>query len=133
MRRGRLAQVDTPTEVFHRSADSFVASFMGEADELRRADARRLAPTDARGGDDVLIVRPDDLAICAVDGADRRVTAVEYRGAVWCCTVELSGGSRVRALHVADHAPDVGAQVNIVLRDGHRLLRAPRSADEDHS
>ena len=46
MRSGRLAQVDRPTEVYHRPADTFVASFMGEAYELTAADSGRLAPAD---------------------------------------------------------------------------------------
>ena len=64
------------------------------------------------------------------DGGDAVVTGVEYRGAVWSCAIELSGGSRVRALHAVDEPPDIGARVCVALRDGRRLLRCRGSGDD---
>ena len=123
MRAGQLVQVGAATDVFHRPADTFVAAFMGEADELVPADAVGLGAGDPPGNGAVMLVRPDDLAINRSERGDATVTEVEYRGAVWCCTIDLPGGSRVRALYDGDQPPTVGTRVEVRLRDGHHLLR----------
>jgi iron(III) transport system ATP-binding protein len=130
MRGGQLVQVAAATDVFHRPADMFVASFMGEADELVPADAARLGAASPNGHSQILLVRPDDLAIGPSDQGSATVTELEYRGAVWCCTIELAGGSQVRALYDGDEPPGVGTRVDVELRAGHTLLRV--AAREAH-
>jgi len=88
--------------------------------DVERLGARAGSPSDNGA---VVLVRPDDLAIELSEQGSATVTELEYRGAVWCCSIELPGGSQVRALYDGDRPPSVGTRVDVVLRDGHRLLR----------
>jgi putative spermidine/putrescine transport system ATP-binding protein len=66
MNHGRLVQVGTPEEIYHRPADLFVATFLGEANLLPVAGGQvtgfpHTAPTSMPDG--VGVVRPEDVEI----------------------------------------------------------------------
>ena len=50
LNRGRIAQIGTPEEVYHRPADSYVARFMGATNTL---------PVDLGGGEELILSLPD--------------------------------------------------------------------------
>lgn len=63
MRDGRIVQTGTPTDIYYRPTDRFVAEFMGEVNVLELAEGRIVelgiaAPLDASG---YLVVRPEFL------------------------------------------------------------------------
>jgi ABC-type Fe3+/spermidine/putrescine transport system ATPase subunit len=127
MLAGRLAQIDTPCDVFHQPVSAFVASFMGPADVLGSADAHQLVPEHASrlAGDEQLMLRPDDVAVRPVDddaGAPLTavVTAAEFRGSTWCYTVQLGSGTTIRAVSPHGDRFELGARVVPTLRPGHR-------------
>lgn len=106
MRAGRLEQVGTPAELYGSPETPFVAEFVGTMNRVpgrlvpggrvevlsREVTARGdLASADAGVNVEVL-VRPEDLVLAEVPGANGIVTSVTFRGAQ----------SRVEALLWAD-------------------------------
>ena len=63
MREGRLVQVGTPAEIYHRPASRFVAQFMGEVNIFTVRGGRiGELPTEGRDlGDGYLVVRPEHV------------------------------------------------------------------------
>lgn len=129
MRAGGLEQVGTPWAVFHRPANRFVASFMGEASFLDIAGGAgvptcELGPVAVDHLDDrsaaVAMVRPDDLTVTVDAAADGEVVAGEFRGSAWSYRIALSSGAVVRATisHNVELKP--GDRVSIGLAEGHR-------------
>jgi iron(III) transport system ATP-binding protein len=125
MRNGRIEQVDKPPTVFHQPANQFVASFMGQASFLAITEnshrpATVLGPLDVevdRGS--VAMVRPDDVAFIPEDDGDAFVTAAEFRGATWCCTVELVGGEEMLSTRSHIDPVAVGTRGRVELVPGH--------------
>jgi iron(III) transport system ATP-binding protein len=134
MRSGRLRQVAEPWEVFHRPADRFVASFMGEASFLELTEAGSVLRTDfgdvARPPGDlpdgsVAMVRPDDITFTVdPDGCDRIVHA-EFRGSSWCYTIQLGSGSTLRSMRSHLLRVDVGERVTTSISPGHAPVLVP--------
>jgi iron(III) transport system ATP-binding protein len=131
MLSGRIVQMDTPDDVFHRPASRFVASFMGPADALSTVDAQRLVPDHASRlrGDEQLMLRPDDVAVEPIDerGAHApnaaAVVSAEFRGSTWCYTLRLDSGTTIRAVAPHGERYDIGARVVPIVRAGHQPVR----------
>jgi iron(III) transport system ATP-binding protein len=105
MDQGRLLQVDQPGEIYARPVDSFVASFVGDADvvagesdgtEVRTAlGALPVAAGGPTGPVDV-VLRPERLRLW-LDGAGIGVVrAIEYFGHDQLVEVEIAGERPVR-------------------------------------
>ncbi|GGJ12886.1 sugar ABC transporter ATP-binding protein [Alicyclobacillus cellulosilyticus] len=109
---GRIQQVGTPHEVYHRPANTFVAGFLGApAMNLipgrMEADGRsaRLAvsgggfsvphpvPDDLAGRPLIVGIRPEDIRIATEngDGVDGTVDLVEYLGSETVITLSAAG------------------------------------------
>jgi len=138
MHRGGIVQLDHPHTVFHHPADRFVASFMGDADFLTPADARRLAPLDwpDASGHHEFMVRPDDVQFTLADSSDvgesvAHVVGAEFRGSAWCYTLRLSSGAVVRAVRSHLEPVEIGALVVPSLKPDHRPVPIPRSAQQE--
>jgi iron(III) transport system ATP-binding protein len=107
MRAGRIEQLDSAESVFHRPVNSFVAAFMGEANLLPvgadgTTELGRIATHHAPATGDLVLVRPNDIVIHAVDsptGATKaRVIATEFRGEARSYSMLTSGGATLHAL-----------------------------------
>ena len=100
MRRGELAQVGPPSELYQRPADREVASFLGEVN---------LFPE----GGGWLAVRPEKIVLYPhpiPSGRRGRVSAATYLGDRTHYTVRLEDGATIRALHLnADHTEPLTA------------------------
>jgi ABC-type Fe3+/spermidine/putrescine transport system ATPase subunit len=65
MNEGRIEQIGTPEEIYHRPASRFVADFIGESNFLdARAVPGRLACGSSSG---TVMVRPEDLRIAVLE------------------------------------------------------------------
>ncbi|MEB2836887.1 MAG: TOBE domain-containing protein, partial [Desulfurococcales archaeon] len=104
-RDGRVVQVGPPEEVYERPANTFVASFFGEAN---------IIPADGRG---YMIVRPEDVMIGGVDGADYRlegvVEDVVFQGPLTYVYVRVDGTTIRAALPRGRPSPRPGERVAI--------------------
>ena len=109
MRAGVIAQLDTPRVLYEKPADSFVASFIGGFSVLRGAvrdgrfsagegDAGTVPAPEARGGEGMLVVRPEDARPAADHPCSRmqgRVLSSAFQGRCWRLCLDI-GAQRVR-------------------------------------
>jgi iron(III) transport system ATP-binding protein len=126
MRAGRIEQLGTADDVFHRPATRFVAGFMGEASFLPISDGitelgsvERPAPDGA-----LLVVRPHAVEL-ADDGTKATVVGGEFQGPTWTYVLRLASGADVQALvpHTVELHP--GEVVRIRLRPGEHAVVPP--------
>lgn len=99
LRAGRLEQLDTPTQIYHRPATPFVASFIGRANRIpaQMTENGRLlvlgheidAPTAdlAPGTRHVALMRPESLTITPAPDGTGRILGLVFRGASTDVTV----------------------------------------------
>ena len=128
MEAGHIRQIGSPSDVFHRPSNVFVANFIGST-------PMNLVPGSAFGrervpeGDEVLVgfrpeyTRLDDAGRFALDGT---VSIVENLGASMLVSVAC-GDHSVQALVAEGEEPPIGAQVSVSPND--RRVLHYRAAD----
>jgi len=93
MEAGRIAQVGTPSELYHQPANRFVAGFVGLSNLMNVDTVRRHAPgllDGARQGF-LACLRPEDIAVIA-GGTGARVHQIEFLGSVSRLHLDWPGG-----------------------------------------
>jgi multiple sugar transport system ATP-binding protein len=132
MEAGKIRQIGTPTEIFHRPANTFVANFIGSspmnlltatatgADELTIGGQRVRAPRGVRLATDRTVTvgaRPEYVALVP-DGSDNAltgvVTIIENLGATSLLSLELVGAEEVAVQVMVPEGsePAIGEQVH---------------------
>lgn len=119
LREGRIAQIDTPYNLYHNPADEFVARFIGQGSivEVSANEAGELSNGMGKldgnyhnwkpGENFRLLVRPDDVKFEPDSQLQLKITAKSFRGAQYLYELELPCGAKVpcmTASHV-DYAP----------------------------
>lgn len=134
MRAGKIRQLGSPAEVYHRPVDRFVGAFMGPASFLPISpdgvSALGHVELDGRHPSDlVAMVRPDDVVFTSSADGDARVTGAEYHGAGWTVKAELHDGAEVHFLagHLA--TPTIGERGSLTLTPGHRQVPLAKTGD----
>ena len=135
LKQGRLEQLNTPDNIYHKPASRFVAAFVGQADFLPvtlsdgylhselgvfpLAGVPPPAPFD-------LLLRPDDVVIEIDRSSEGVVDAVvverEFKGANNVYTVELPSGARVRSVQPSTRIYNTGDRVRISAFPDHIVL-----------
>jgi len=135
LKQGRLEQLNTPDNIYHKPASRFVAAFVGQADFLPvtlsdgylhselgvfpLAGVPPPAPFD-------LLLRPDDVVIEIDRSGEGVVDAVvverEFKGADNVYTVELPSGVRVRSVQPSTRIYNTGDRVRISAFPDHIVL-----------
>ena len=131
MRSGRIRQVGTPAEVYHRPADRFVGAFMGAASFLPIAnDATTvLGPIDLDGAapaDAFAMVRPDDIVFTASATGEAEIVGAAYHGSGWHLHASVHDGVDVYFTVGHLDAPAVGDRGTLALTPGHCQVVVPR-------
>ena len=136
MSRGRVAQVGTPAEVFHRPATTFVASFIGStpmnllpglvsAGRLHVAGADLPAPAALADGTEIVYgVRPEyaDLTLeQSAEGFPGAVAVLENLGTAWLVTLE-NDHHQVQVVVPEGAEPALGTRAWAVPRRDRALL-----------
>ena len=90
LNRGRIEQIGTATELYHRPANRFVAEFLGQMNVLRR-DGLGLP-----GAAPLLAIRPEDVQVLPAgtvgpDCYPATVRHTVFMGNLTCVELELSG------------------------------------------
>lgn len=125
MKDGHIQQVGTPTEVFHKPANTFVAQFIG-APSMNMLDARwqggrlHVAGQElgtelalAEGSAVTLGIRPDDLVVSPEPGLfSGRVNVLEPLGSETLVYVDI-GGREVIARASGRNPPRLGESVHL--------------------
>jgi iron(III) transport system ATP-binding protein len=133
MRDGRIEHVAEPAEAFHRPANRFVATFMGEADFLpgrRTGDQVRteVGPLPTFAAEDVAVevmLRPHEVTFSVDPAGPAVVVAREFRGAAVLYTLRLPSGATVRSLQPHHVLCGVGTAVALEVEAGHPLTSFP--------
>jgi ABC-type Fe3+/spermidine/putrescine transport system ATPase subunit len=107
MHDGRVVQTGTPEEVFHRPASPMVARFTG-ANVVDLDDAPSLRSALDVGGDDVVTVRPESVAVGDDGDVRGTVERVVREDATTRVTVAVD---RATVEAFAERAPTVGDEV----------------------
>ncbi|MBS0534489.1 MAG: ABC transporter ATP-binding protein [Proteobacteria bacterium] len=115
MQKGRIAQVGTAQELYHRPASRFVADFMGVSNLIDLKTAERHAPAllaGRRSGDgDIACVRPEDV-IVGSPGKNARVASVQFLGNISRLMLDWPGGQLI-AEQPGETALQPGAEVTV--------------------
>jgi iron(III) transport system ATP-binding protein len=131
MTAGRVDQVGSPEDIFHRPATRFVAEFMGNTDFLpgeARADGihteigiipQRVAL--AEGAPVELAVRADDISLRRDRGSKALILARLFQGAQNIYRVRLASGRLLHSLQPHTLLWPPGTPVRVVADAGHPL------------
>ena len=133
LNKGRIEQVGTPAEVYHKPATPFVVEFLGQANKLPaqiaagRADVLgwQLPANGVADGAGVAYVRPSDWSLShhAVEGS-REVVLQDIRAVGPRWQLDLSAGDRLLEVELSTR-DDLG---DGDLVPGHSLWLHPRKA-----
>jgi iron(III) transport system ATP-binding protein len=125
MNQGRLEQIGTPDEIFHRPLTRFVADFIGETDfvpgtvtdtGVETALGRLQRLLDLPQGTAVTVaVRPDDVTFTPSANGNGRVVARRFTGIANVYRLRLSDGSEIHSWqpHTFEIAPGTAVQASI--------------------
>jgi ABC-type Fe3+/spermidine/putrescine transport system ATPase subunit len=107
MNAGRIEQLGSPEEVYHRPATRFVAEFVGAANVVAGTSA--LVTTPAA----YVAIRPERIKIDADGSGGVRATVLvtSFVGGAWQVQLELADGTRLTAR--VPEAPEVGSGVGV--------------------
>jgi putative spermidine/putrescine transport system ATP-binding protein len=136
MRSGRLEQIATPDELYHRPATAFVAEFVGTMNRLpgRMSDQdtvevlgvrRPVAGGPSQTGDAVtVLVRPEAVTVTADPSGPALVAVRTFHGAMTRLSVRLPDGDEVLADLPSPAASGLmpGATVTVSLVDSPVLV-----------
>ena len=124
MRDGRIEQVGSPRELYHRPATRFAAGFLGEANalggqfagtaeggakvtcEFATLTAARCADDLAEGQSCEVLVRPEALELAAsnvirpLNGIAAKVVEVTFLGELEQIVLQADGGPQLKVLHL---------------------------------
>ena len=139
LHQGRLQQWDSPYNLYHRPADRYVASFVGEgvfipgtvgedgrvALEAGRSLGKPLNPLPSGTAVDVLI-RPDDILHDDQSQLTAKVISKAFRGAEFLYTLQLPSGAQVLSLVPSHHDHAVGSDIGIHL-EMHHVIAFPKT------
>ena len=139
LNQGRLEQLNTPDNIYHRPATRVVASFVGTADFLPVRFGGHHVVSElgtfayegaAPDGEVDLLVRPDDINIESDVAGQGLVVDREFKGASNLYAVRLPSGRTVRSVQPSDTLYEVGERVRVSGLPSHIVL-FPRAYDSD--
>ncbi len=132
---GRLEQVGTPEEVFHRPATPFVAKFFGPTAFIQGRVVAEGLETELGflpqtvnlpvGTSVEILVRPDDLVFVPDPQGPARILRRVFQGMHHMYQILLPSGRRIYALSVHNQVFEPGTAVQVELQPGHDLACFP--------
>lgn len=135
MNCGKLEQVDTPENIFHRPATPFVAQFIGIADFITGYVQSGVVATEfgnlpVNNGLTAekkvkVMVRPDFIDIQPADDGDAVIVDRVFQGMHYLYRVQLPSGATVRSLQHHNRAYSKGTRVSIKMNPDHKAVYFP--------
>ncbi|NLO79901.1 MAG: ABC transporter ATP-binding protein [Xanthomonadaceae bacterium] len=135
MHGGRLAQWDTPYNIYHEPADRFVADFIGQGSFLkgRLLDHDRLETEIGvirgnraygwpRGSEVDLLLRPDDVQPDPHSGLRGRVVKKAFKGPQILYTLAVGDKAQILALFPSHQDHAIGEEVGIRIDAQHLVV-----------
>lgn len=131
MNNGRIEQVGSPEDIFHRPSTRFVAEFMGNTDflparvvpegletEIGVLPQKVSAPLNA---DVEVALRADDVSFVPEKGGPALILARQFRGAMNLYRLKLPSGRLLHAYAPHTHILQAGTSVRVWADPGHPL------------
>ena len=133
LNNGRLEQVGTPEEIYHKPATRFVANFVGRADFVNGRIEGESVISDIGvfkcGGDipcdtvDVdLMIRPDDVDFVIDPQGNASIIEAEFLGADIIYKISLSSGKVIQSIKPSARIFSVGSRVRITVDPAHIVV-----------
>ncbi len=131
LHEGRLQQLNTPDNIYHRPINRLVARLVGLADFVPAAIEGRHVVTEvgrfplqgeAPGPEVDLMVRPDDISVEPDGAGTGTIVEREFKGADNLYTVRLPSGRIVRSVQSSQPVCQVGTRVRVTARLAHVIL-----------
>ncbi len=139
LNHGRLEQVGTPDEIYHRPLTRFVARFAGRADfvagrvegdlvvsvignfpleePLDPAVKRKLAEVE-------IMIRPDDVAFVVDPQGAASLLEAEFTGSEIIYKIMLQDGKMIHAIRSSTSRFEVGCKINVEINPEHLVVFA---------
>ncbi len=133
---GRVRQTGSPSDLYHRPADQWIAAFVGDANLVdatahgSTAEMRlgTIALASSHQGDVTLLIRPEQLRLndAAASGVSATVRHYLFHGHDALLALQLPDGTRVTA-RILDQPTDYppGAHVRLTVRGTAYVLPGP--------
>jgi iron(III) transport system ATP-binding protein len=131
LREGRLEQLDTPENIYHKPRTPFVARFVGQADFLR-AVARDDRVETELGHFSVeepipdlrfrVMIRPDDIGFTPDDQGDALIIGREFLGSENLYSIRLGSGQMVRSSQPSMAIYHIGQKVSVTANLDHVVV-----------
>ncbi len=132
MNFGKLEQVDTPENIFHRPATPFVAQFIGVADFLEgkisgsdiitELGSMHIKEELPDGTTVKVMVRPDFIDIkAAADGKGIIVDKV-FQGIYYLYSIKLPSGAIIKSLQHHNRHYSINTRVLLKMNPGHSMV-----------
>ena len=142
MQAGRIAQSDTPYNLYHNPTSEFVANFVGQGSVINVTVSADGGLSNGLGrltkghhswsaGDALrLLVRPDDIEYAPQGTTELVVTGKSFRGAEYLYELELADGQRVPCLTPSHIDAPVGARLPVKFDLQHVVVFNRSSEDQ---
>lgn len=139
LNHGRLEQVGTPAEIYHKPVSRFVAGFVGKADFVGGKILNGALVSDAgvfrcpeyaqlQERDVDIMIRPDDVDFALDEGGDAFIADVQFLGPEVIYRLELGNGKALHSLKPSSIVYTAGKRVKIYVDPTHIIL-FPKEAD----
>jgi iron(III) transport system ATP-binding protein len=140
LHEGRIEQLDTPQQVYHRPATRFVASFVGAADFLPGTVTSGSIATEVgifanvdglpAGASVDVMIRPDDITFVSDDEGPGTIASRHFRGSETLYCILLPSGHKVHSSQPSASAEPTGIRVRATAHVLHVVAfpAAPASA-----
>lgn len=139
LNQGRLEQIGTPAEIYHKPVSRFVAGFVGKADfvggRIRNGTLtsdvgvfQRLEHALLEGKDVDIMIRPDDVDFTLDEGGDALISDVQFLGHEVIYRLELPDGGAVHSIKPSTIVHVAGSRVKIFVDPTH-ITVFPKEGD----
>jgi iron(III) transport system ATP-binding protein len=132
LHRGRIVQMASPEDIYHRPASQFVAEFVGAADFLPGRVTAEGIVTElgafanreglALGAPVEVMLRPDDVSFEASDDGPGVITRRFFRGSESLYCIQLPSGRRVHSSQPSSSMLRAGTRVRAEARALHVVV-----------
>ncbi len=131
--KGKLEQVGTPDEIYHKPETRFVANFVGRADFVRGFIQDNVVSSDIGifkcndhnlyNKEEVdLMIRPDDVDFTVNANGDAVITESQFLGASVIYTLRMPGGKIIHSMKPSTQIKAVGTKVRIDVDPVHIII-----------
>lgn len=133
LNNGRLEQVGTPSEIYHKPVSRFVAGFVGKADFVSGKIQNGTLISDAgvfrcpeyssfESIDVDIMIRPDDVDFALDEGGDALISDVQFLGPEVIYRLQLSNGMILHSIKPSTIVYQAGKKVKIYVDPTHIIL-----------